>query len=372
MSEEASLISHLRGHKASVLCLETADNSILGGNVLASGSGRRSNTIEGILDSQRFYHKEDRTCRIWDLRTGKAAKAIRGLDSEVTSVCFPTKTTGLSLYVASGNKIAINDKDKYLATADDNGKVKVGASRVSLSTDHVPLRLVFCSTHPSIAVDLETHQLHKQFRTQHDNVYDFLASMIRHCVRQHFLSGGMDSHLIQWDFSRGAPTQIWDMTVSADESTTSQLFNPPFVYSIVTSNDGRVVAAGLGDGSVKVLKTQAASTGKKGGKAALAGSEWTEWRLEGGHGCAVVGISAVRSFIPTPIHRLISASTDVTLCLWDLSNHDPPSSPAVTLAADASLRKCNALAVAQQRVYVAGVGRKVGEEGVIAVYKVQW
>ncbi|RUP45204.1 WD40-repeat-containing domain protein, partial [Jimgerdemannia flammicorona] len=258
------LISHLKGHKASILCLETAQNAPLGGAVLASGS-------------------EDRTCRIWDLRTEKAAKAIRGLENEVTSIHMlpykteqppslpgrrqkgprvrPSKSGPNPLAINTQdelNQITINDKDKYLATADDNGQVKV--------------------------VDLETHQLYKQFRTKHDNIC--MAVRFRPKKPWDLFSGGMDNNLIQWDFSRGVPTVVWDMAAPSDLTPGAQVFNPPFVYTIAASDDGHVMGVGLGDGSIKVLTTAASGAGKGPGK--KGGKGWTEWRLDSGHGCAVV------------------------------------------------------------------------------------
>src|SRR5438270_3148527 len=81
---------------------------------------------------------------------------------------------------------------------------------------------------------------------------------------------------------------IFFNSVSADSPATSQLSNPAFVYTIAISDDGRVIAAGLGDGSVKILKAQAVDTGKKGRKAvASASGSWKEgsWRVPWMCGC---------------------------------------------------------------------------------------
>lgn len=77
----------------------------------------------------------------------------------------------------------------------------------------------------------------------------------------------MDSKLYEWDFARGLPTNIYDMSkswditqfwfvnheVDAKEPTTAQMFNPPFVYKIATSPDGEWIAASLGDSTIQLL-----------------------------------------------------------------------------------------------------------------------
>lgn len=80
----------------------------------------------------------------------------------------------------------------------------------------------------------------------------------------------MDSKLYEWDFSRGAPVNIHDMSkwdrvslkrsvlimcvhTGAKEPSAAQMFNPPFVYKVTTSPDGEWVAASLGDSTIQLL-----------------------------------------------------------------------------------------------------------------------
>jgi hypothetical protein len=43
------------------------------------------------------------------------------------------------------------------------------------------------------------------------------------------------------------------------DPTAQQMVNPPFVYSLRINQDGTWVAAGLGDGSVEVIKLESKS-----------------------------------------------------------------------------------------------------------------
>jgi hypothetical protein len=64
------------------------------------------------------------------------------------------------------------------------------------------------------------------------------------------LSGGLDSLLVHWDFSRGRPIHHHDLVGLAMNSP--QVVNPPFVHSIDVSADANVALAALGDNSVLI------------------------------------------------------------------------------------------------------------------------
>lgn len=44
---------------------------------------------------------EDRTCKIWDINTGKCVETLRGHDDEVLDICF--NSTGTRLVTASAD-----------------------------------------------------------------------------------------------------------------------------------------------------------------------------------------------------------------------------------------------------------------------------
>ncbi|KAF9288930.1 WD repeat-containing protein 53 [Mortierella alpina] len=75
--------SFLLGHVAPVLSLDSRDW------MLASGS-------------------EDKTCRIWDIRTEKVHKALRGFEDPVTTTTFSPADAHM-IYVGTGDKIYAYD-----------------------------------------------------------------------------------------------------------------------------------------------------------------------------------------------------------------------------------------------------------------------
>ncbi|KAI8340517.1 WD40-repeat-containing domain protein [Chlamydoabsidia padenii] len=224
--------AQLKGHTEPVLCVKYAKDTFLGEHVLASGS-------------------EDNTCRLWDIRTQRAVKGIKGLQDPVSSVAFAPSFDSSLFYLASGNKvftydlrntgmivcdpirkydfsgdeinsIDINQKQTHLATADDKGEVKV--------------------------VDLVNHKIYKKLNKKHGNI----CMSVKFSQRKAWevWSGGLDCKVYQWDFSKGKPLNIFD--TNSTEPTSAQMFNPPFVYALETSNDGQWIVTGLGDSSIQL------------------------------------------------------------------------------------------------------------------------
>ncbi|KAI8089354.1 WD40-repeat-containing domain protein [Halteromyces radiatus] len=290
-------ITQLKGHTAPVLCAKYAKDTILGDHVLASGS-------------------EDNTCRIWDLRSQRVVKGIKGLHNPVSSVEFAPVPESSLLYLSSGtkvftydirntsmilseatreydfssdeiNSIDVNGKHTYLATADDNGEVKI--------------------------IDLATHTIFKKMTKKHGN----LCMSVKFSQRMTWevWSGGLDCKIYRWDYSRGKPLDIINTTSS--EPSASQMFNPPFVYTLGSSLDGNWIAAGLGDASIQLF-----NFGDKKKKKQQLDTNPREIRLENGH----TNMVNCLSFLPlldgnNTFAHLLSGSVNGSLALWRLPHH---------------------------------------------------
>ncbi|ORZ08317.1 WD40-repeat-containing domain protein, partial [Absidia repens] len=281
--------AELKGHQKPVLCVKYAQNTFLGEHILASGS-------------------EDNTCRIWDLRTQQVVKGIKGLQDPVSSVAFAPTSDSSLFYLSSGkkvlvydlrntgmivsetcreyefsgdeiNSIDINQKQSFLATGDDNGEVKI--------------------------VDLVNHKIYKKLNKKHRNV---------------IWSGGLDCKVHQWDFSKGKLLDIYDTAPSEPSST--QMFNPPFVYTIENSMDGNWVAAGLGDASIQIDPVVS--------------------RLEDGHSNMVNCLSFLPGGDESQEPLLLSGSVNGSLALWRLPLHSATNqvkAPTMTAPSDQPISK---------------------------------
>ncbi|KAL0074693.1 WD40-repeat-containing domain protein [Phycomyces blakesleeanus] len=335
-------IVKLDGHKAPVICLKYAKQSFLGEHLLASGS-------------------EDNTCRIWDLRSSRVVKGIQNLNSPVSSISFAPQSSCPYIYLSSGTKvytfdlrntdmilaepareynfsadeinaIDVNEKNTFLATADDDGYINV--------------------------VDLSTHKIHKSFSKKHNSIA--MAVKFRPKKPWQVWSGGLDSKVFQWDFSRGMITETFDMNPS--EPTAAQMFNPPFVYSLAVSKDGQIIAAGLGDSTVQLISCNT--------KKRLKNGVPTITRLENGHKSMVNSLT----FLPSTRTKLVSGSANGSLALWEWSELEGEQSPTLgqTFQLDNGFVKLNwveSFDVGDVRLAAAGVGK--AEAGALAIYSLE-
>ncbi|KAG2199664.1 hypothetical protein INT47_005189 [Mucor saturninus] len=329
----------LKGHEASVLAVEYAKTSLLGEHILASGS-------------------EDNTCRLWDIRSQQAVRKI-SLSEPVTSIKFGKKSGSSSLYLSSGtkvhtfdlrsegasfaqpiqtyefsndeiNSIDVNENNKYLATADDDGVVNV--------------------------IDLGSHKIHKKSSKKHNNIC--MSVSFRAKKSWEVWSGGMDSKLYEWDFSRGLPTNIYDM--NSKEPTTAQMFNPPFVYKVATSPDGEWIAASLGDSTIQLLSPP----NKKQKR-----FELKEIRLSDGHNSMVNCLSFLTG--TKNELNLISGAANGRVAIWNPSSKTPIQQ---MYKLDDAIGKVNDLEAYMfgdhVQIAVAGTGES-GDLGALKVYHLQ-
>ncbi|KAI9243614.1 WD40-repeat-containing domain protein [Phascolomyces articulosus] len=340
--------TRLNGHKGAVLCAKYSEDSPLGPNILASGS-------------------EDQTCRLWDLRQMRVAKGIQKFDDAVSSVAFGQKS---ELYLSVGTKIytydlrqdgmiisepvqqyefsqdEINNIDihpngKYLATADDQGEIKV--------------------------IDLKRHKLYKKLVKKHNNIS--MAVRFRPKKPWEVWSGGLDCRLFQWDFSRGTPLNGYD--TNASEPSSTQMFNPPFVYSIDISFSGQWVAAGLGDCSIQILGEVGGSKKKK--------KQTCHARLMDAH----TNLVNCLSFLPSQgdsssSEQLLSGSANGILARWELDEEqilaNDTLGPKATYQLDNSMARLNwiescGIESDSHRIVAAGVGNQENQ-GILNIYSI--
>ena len=119
-------------------------------------------------------------------------------------------------------------------------------------------------------------------------------------------SGGTNCAVYLWDIGR--PRKPLDtLLIARDDVGANQMCNPPMVHSLSWSSSGRLLAAGLGDGSIQIMGVV------KRKLAALT-------RLREGHGASVAslcfpdfGLSNANTD-----RILASAGTDGAIIVWDL------------------------------------------------------
>ncbi|KAL2631009.1 hypothetical protein R1flu_015695 [Riccia fluitans] len=224
----------LRGHNASVLCCTTSSSS----------------------PHSVFSSSEDGNMCVFDLRT-KSCVSTHQISGEegVTSICLKPGEDN-QLYAAAGsaihcldlrlgssgrelqkydfstdeiNQVVVNHKATYLAAGDDSGEIKV--------------------------IDLSNHKLYKTLRGGHTTI---CSAVQFHSQRPwEVISGGLDSKIVKWDFSKGRQLSTVQPVVPSGDSV-GPMCNPPFVHAMATPHGdcsgemGRSLAVARGDGSVEI------------------------------------------------------------------------------------------------------------------------
>lgn len=226
------------------------------------------------------------------------------------------------------NSIDLNENNKFLATADDEGCVNI--------------------------IDLNTDKIYKKTKKKHQTIC--MAVKFRPKKSWDVWSGGMDSKVFEWDFSRGSVTNIYEMT--AEEPSTAQMFNPPFVYSLAISSDGKWVAASLGDSTIQLISPPSKKT-----------KTTTKIRLENGHNSMVNCLSFIE---PT---KLLSGAANGKLAIW--SNLDekagPTLNPTHLIQLEGPIQRFNWLESysIDRKAFVAAAGvGSTSESGALCLYAI--
>lgn len=201
-------------------------------------------------------------CLCWfDLRTKDVILTIEATNKPISSICFKAGNEDfvyasaqneiLSFDVRMGsqskpletynynrdeiNQIAVSSKG-FLAAADDSGDVKI--------------------------VNTTQKCLYKRLREAHTSI----CSTVQFIPWRPWtvITGGLDSKLAVWDFSKGRTLFSIDygspeLQNGSSSSSAGQCFNPAFVHSVAVSEEGilgglyKVCAAARGDGAVDVI-----------------------------------------------------------------------------------------------------------------------
>jgi len=177
------------------------------------------------------------------------------------------------------NEITLNEKENFLAAADDSNNIKV--------------------------INLTDSKLFKTLR-KHTNI----CCTVR--FRPHrsweLLSGGYDSKLIQWDFGKSRAYCIMDMQEMGcvPDELDCYLVNPPFVHSIAVSATGNTVAVGTENALVQLFDAS---------KRTL--------QLRHTLRAHTQGVSQVHCPVFAPDKFVVSGGNDGRICVWDLECSAP-------------------------------------------------
>lgn len=172
------------------------------------------------------------------------------------------------------NEITLNEKENFLAAADDSNNIKV--------------------------INLTDSKVFKTLR-KHTNI----CSAVR--FRPHrpweLLSGGYDSKLIQWDFGKSRAYCIMDMQEMGcfPDELDCYLVNPPFVHSIAVSATGNTVAVGTENALVQLFDAS---------KRTL--------QLRHTFRAHTQGVSQVHCPVFAADKFVVSGGNDGRICVWNL------------------------------------------------------
>ncbi|XP_017414671.1 cellulose synthase A catalytic subunit 8 [UDP-forming] [Vigna angularis] len=208
----------------------------------------------------------------FDLRCPDVPQLVMDVSVEpVSSICFKSGMED-TIYAASGkeikgfdvrlaaaqwkplesynynkeeiNKVVCNSKSSFLAAADDNGEVKI--------------------------IDIRQQCLYKTLRAGHTSICSTVEFLPWRSWE--VISGGLDSMLMLWDFSKGRPYKVVDFaTFDVSSSVAGRCVNPAFVHAIavpevdMVDKLDKICAVARGDGAINVIniETEMSSTKSK-------------------------------------------------------------------------------------------------------------
>mmetsp|Transcript_3293 Transcript_3293/g.3829 ORF Transcript_3293/g.3829 Transcript_3293/m.3829 type:complete len:454 (-) Transcript_3293:2-1363(-) len=238
----------------------------------------------------------------YDLRQTKSPSIISQYDFHIAPIDGGEEINAIDIFHDSKHK------KTFLATADDDGLLRVTDSLGNKKASDV-------SSPSSISQRCSTYQ-HSEDSTSPALVTS-AAFRPRSIKTLDVATAGTDCTINLWDINRPHNKPSSTLHIRSDDSDNmNQICNPPIVHSLSWSSSGRLLAAGLGDGSCLI--------------ASIDGRSLVEsYRLRGGHDSAVASVLFPRfgsstslswSHITAQDRLIITAGNDGSILLWDLGS----------------------------------------------------
>lgn len=143
-----------------------------------------------------------------------------------TRISFNTHQHSFAKNIDEINQIKINNCEQ-LAACDDSGEIQI--------------------------YDLKTNATFRSLRRKHTNICSSVSFI--NGRNDEIISGGLDSKVNVWDFKRVKVLQTvntQDLLAKIGDNSV-YMFNPPLIYSLDSSQDGRLAACGLANGFLQLF-----------------------------------------------------------------------------------------------------------------------
>ena len=269
------------GHEESVLCLVANNGGLLSGGEqgelciwsLDGEAPRKVKVGDGEDDITSICCSQQRPHEIYT-SCGQAVHQfdMRRLDGPVHTFNYNEDEI---------NQIALNEKETHLAACDDAGHVRV------ISTHDRRLFKTLC---------------------KHTNICSTVT--FRPTRQWDLISGGLDSKLLQWDYSKAknyCNINMEEIGVQEENNPDSYLVNPPFIHSVSVSSDGSLLACGTENALVQIFDSS---------KRTLEYRKTLKYHTQGVsqvHFLTPEGAGAAREL-------LLSAGNDGKIVVWEIRN----------------------------------------------------